>query len=534
MKCIHIILALFICCLAVVPAAELPEGKERPNIILIMCDDAGFSDFGFSGGFSDTPVLDRIASEGMFFRRAYNNARCMPTRASLMSGLNPELSYQYVLTAQCVTIPEVLRDAGYATYMIGKWHLGLGKRQHDGMPTIPSGRGFDRFYGIWAGAAMVNKPKLMRAAEGKKGGVHIIEDGRELPWDEVPDDYYNTVTWTDKAIEYIESTPADQPFFLYAAHTAPHWPLDPLPESLAHYEGRFDEGWDVLRERILARQKELGIIPEDYPMPPREYGVPAWEDAPEAMKDAFIRGCTSYFASILEMDQQIGRLLETVDKTGRGDNTMVVFLSDNGADNVIGGNPRGNMSNMPHVGWKLTYYEGGANTPMLIHWPGVVPEGAMNADQQVFLEDFMATFVDVAGADYPSEHHGQQIPPMEGRSLLAAMSDPQHVDPQRVHCWSHDGQRGVVQGAWKALLLNKKHPTNTKYFGERDGWFLYHNNENRIEAEDVSAQHPEKLQELIGIWRDWAERNRWAPSVRWGLHASDEANGIRDFRADTN
>lgn len=518
-------------------AGDLPTGKQ-PNIILIMCDDAGFADFGYSGGISDTPVLDELASQGVRFCQAYCNARCMPTRASLMTGLNPQLVGENRLNGQCVTIPEVLKDAGYSTYMIGKWHLGTEKTvdRDTGQKSIPTARGFDRFYGIWAGASQPRKAKLVEAWEkriandGKGFAPRIIEDGRVLPWDEVPDGYYNTTNWTDKAIEYIKSTPDDRPFFLYAAYTPPHWPLDPDPDEVARYKGRFDDGWDAVRARVLQRQKEIGLIPEDYPLPPREYGIHAFEPgSPEA--DKYTRGCETYYASITEMDTQIGRIVDTVKRMGRGKNTLVVFLSDNGADDVIGGGPRGNASNMPFMGYKLTYYDGGAATPMFAWWPGVIPANTINTGQQVMLEDCMATFVELAGAKYPTERLGQPIHPMQGRSIVRAMCDPEHVDPQRTWCWSHDGQRGVWHGDWKAVMINKNHPAAGKsYFdGTKDGWYLYHLDENRVESRDLADANPERLKEMIGIWKDWAQEVRWRPSPRWGLHSTDAANGITSY-----
>lgn len=515
-----------------------PLRDPRPNIILILCDDAGFADFGYTGGIAETPVLDKMAAQGMRFTRAYSNARCMPTRSSLMAGLNPQVGRDSPLSQQCVTIPEVLKDAGYATYMIGKWHLGASKTpdKRTGLASIPSSRGFDRFYGIWEGAANVNKKKLVQAAQNKEaaGGKgfapRIIEDGRELPWDEVPDNYYNTITWTDKAIEFIRSTPKDKPFFLYAAYTAPHWPLDPLPESIARYKGKFDEGWDVIRDRIFARQKELGLIPADYPPPPREYGIPPFQPGTKEA-DTFRNGCPIYYASITEMDEQIGRLVRTVEELGRGKNTLLVFLSDNGADNLIGGAARGNNSNLPFMGYKLTYFEGGARTPLLVWWPGVVPPNAIQKNQQVFLEDFMPTFIELAGARYPTERHGQKIAPLPGRSILRAIQDPAHADPQRTWCWEHDGQRGVWQGEWKAIMIEKRHPIGGTWGGTKDGWYLYRASDRQPETEDLAAAHPEKLKELIGVWREWAQSVQWSPSPRFGLHPTDAANGIADYGA---
>ena len=518
-------------------AADKPA-NTTPNIILIMCDDAGFADFGYTGGVSDTPVLDKLASQGMRFTRGYSNARCMPTRVSLMTGLNPQRSGEWgTLNAQCVTISEVLKEAGYATYMIGKWHLGYGKglpKKREtldmGLQSTPTGRGFDKFYGIWDGAAGVNKAKLMQAEKNGGFAPRIIDGDRPLELSEVPDDYYNTTTWTDKAIEFLKSTPADKPFFLYAAYTAPHWPLDPKPESLARYKGRFAEGWEVIRARIFENQKKLGLIPPNYPMPPLEHAVPPFSKEAEATMK-YESGCEMYYASITEMDEQIGRLLETVKEMGRADNTIVVFISDNGADSVIGGFARGHVSNTPFMGYKLSYYEGGAVTPLLISWPGKVPANTVNTKQEIKLEDHMATFLELAGATYPTERNGQKIHPMDGRSYLKAIKDSNTSDPDRIWCWEHDGQRGVRAGDWNAVFVERRHPFPKKEYSEdRDGWNLYKvTDNNRVESEDLSASNPEKMKEMIGLWTTWAKSINWSPSPRFGLHPSDAANGIADF-----
>ncbi len=539
---------------------QAEDARSTPNIILILCDDAGFSDFGFSGGISQTPVLDTLAREGVFFTRAYNNARCTPTRASLMTGICPNVSGWEPLSASCVTIPEMLQSAGYATYMVGKWHLGTGKSvdPESGAASTPKGRGFDRFYGIWSGVHNVSKAKILegltQAAKGKekksiacliddsalaglqKNGedsiTGIIDEDRPIPFKELPDNYYNTITWTDKAIEFIQSTLAKQPFFLYVAHTVPHWPLDPKPESIERFKGKFDEGWDVLRAKILENQKRLGIVDASYPMPPLEYGVPPVAEAHSNNIDKFKKDCAIYYAAIAEMDEQIGRLLNTVKQMGREQNTIVVFLSDNGADDVIGGKPRGNMSNMPYMGFKFTYYDGGCSTPLLVKWPGVVKAGTINRRQHVVVEDMMPTLLEIAGAVYPTEFKGQRIHPMEGRSFFKALGDPGHADPARTWCWEHDGQRGVWQDPWKAVMLDNRHLAVGKayYAGTKDGWFLYRLDGNRVESQDLARENPEQLKSMIEVWNEWAKSKRWTPSGHFGgLHSTGAANGIQDY-----
>ena len=531
---ISILTAVFLAANAVAAPAAVPP---KPNIILIMCDDAGFADFGPFGGLADTPVLDKLAAEGMRFTRAYSNARCMPTRASLLTGLNPQQCGENRLNGYCVTIPEVLKDAGYASYMVGKWHLGYGPGHGPSRETrdpvtqqlsTPAGRGFDRFYGIWAGASQPTKEKLMAAKDG--GAVRIIQDDRVLDWSEVPDDYYNTRTWTDKAIEFMKSTPQEKPFFLYVAHTAPHWPIGPPPESVARYKGRFDEGWDVLRQRIADRQKKLGLFPADYPVSPRSHLLPDYAAADNQTKTRFQSGTEQYYATITEMDEQIGRLIATLREMGREKNTLVVFFSDNGPDQLIGGPGRAELSRMPFSGYKLTYLEGGAATPLIVWWPGVVPANTINHRHQLMLEDHLATYIELAGAKYPAERLGQKITPLEGRSYLKAIMDPQYADPDRVWCWEHDGQRGVVANGYKAIFADRRHPAVKGSLPESmDGWSLYKHDPHRIETENLAAAQPERMKEMIEIWKAWAKRVEWVPSSRWNLHPGDAAHGIRVY-----
>ena len=251
-------------------------------------------------------------------RAAYNNGRCWPTRASLMTGLNPQLSGDSPIGPHCVTLPEMLRQAGYATAMVGKWHLGKpGEERVGGTQPTPAGRGFDRFYGIWEGAAMPTKPKLVRQweeSQKKKGGFgpRLIEGDRPLEWNEVPDDYYVTHTWGRKAVELVKSTPADKPLFLYLAHTAPHWPLEPRPESKARYAGKFDGDWEAIRQGILERQKAMGFFPPEYPLAPL---APAVALQPKDRAKG-VKSIIEHYASITEMDETIGWLMDALAETG--------------------------------------------------------------------------------------------------------------------------------------------------------------------------------------------------------------------------
>jgi arylsulfatase len=471
----------------------------------------------------------------MRFTRAMSNARCMPTRQSLLMGLNPQLvdSNQSRIGPNCITLAEVLKGVGYATYMVGKWHLGLGFRRPD-LHQTPTGRGFDRFYGIWHGAAFPTKPKLLEAAERSlqqdRHPVRIVEDGRELEWDEVPEDYYETFTWTDKAIEMIEGTDRETPVFTYVSYTAPHWPIWPKQEYVERYKGRYAEGPDVLRARILENQKREGIFPKDYPLYPRPDWVPGKADMESHEFDKYQSGTEEYYATITEMDTAIGRLVDCLKRTGRYENTLVIFLSDNGADNLIGGPARGLTSDTPFRGFKLTYYEGGPATPFIVRWPGVVPPGTMNTVQEVHLEDVMATVLEITGASYPENYRGNPIFPHQGRSFLRAVQDPNHSDGPRIWVWYHDGQRGVWADPWKAVFNEMRHPALQSYgFPDTlDGWNLYLLDEDRIEVGEMSDIHPEKMKEMIELWEKWARHVGWQPSPRWSPHPSDEFKGVKE------
>ncbi len=507
------------------PAAGETAGPGKPNIVLIMCDDAGFADFGCYGGVVQTPVLDRLAKEGIRFTRAYNNGRCWPTRASLMSGLNPQLSGDSPIGPQCATIPELLREAGYGTAMVGKWHLGMPaeEKKTGGLRPTPVGRGFERFYGIYEGAAMPTKAKLVKQwedAQKKKGGFGpmIVEGDRRLDWSEVPDDYYVTYTWGRKVVDFVKETPADKPLFLYVAHTAPHWPLEPRPASKALYEGKFDGDLEELRKGILERQKAMGLFPAEYPLAPRH---PETAPKPEARARA-TSSMIDHCASITEMDETIGWLLEALQQTGRDKNTLLLFLSDNGGEPLD--QDRARVSNTPFAGWKVSQWEGGIATPLIGWWPGRIPAGAINTGHEVHLEDFMATFLEIAGVDYPAEFQGRKIFPAQGRSFLPALRDPNHAGPGRVWCWDHDSQRGVWAAPWKAVFTDRRHPIHEKNTPERfAGWALFKFDKHRIEMENLAGAHPEVLERMTGLWQEWADSVGWKPSARFALLPDDKA-----------
>jgi len=524
MKRIRPILALFFALAASLTAAQ----PERPNIIVILADDAGFADFGAFGGVADTPEIDRLATEGMRFTQAFSNARCMPTRLSLLTGLPPQLAdYKLFneIKENSVTLAEVLGESGYATYMVGKWHIGLGGSSTEPEP-IPTERGFDRFYGIWEGAAWPRKQSLTEPERGD-GKVRIIEDGVELPWEEVPEDYYVTFTWNDKAIEMIESTPEDQPFFLYLAHTAPHWPIQPFQSYIDAYDGRFDAGWEAVRAEIFQNQQDLGLFPPTQTLAPLFPAVTPFAEADSNLIDSYTSSSEKYYAAVTEMDDSVGWLMDALEAEGRADNTLVIFLSDNGADEVIGGFERGMVSNTPFFGHKLSYYEGGIATPMIAWWPGKVPANTIQKKHEIRLEDFMATFLDITGAAYPKTYNGNKIFPHQGRSFLPALLDPDYDGGPRFWFWEHDAQRGVWNEPWKAVFNDRRHPVAEKNYTEaQNGWLLYNLADDRAEAAplaeftdlsqpgDNPTPEERRLLDMIQAWKDWAVSVGWEPTGR--------------------
>jgi arylsulfatase A-like enzyme len=517
------------------PAAEQAEGNRRPNIVLILVDDMGFSDIGCYGSEIQTPHLDRLAAGGVRLTQMYNGARCCPTRASLLTGLYPHQAgvghmvnnlgvpaYQGYLNEQCVTIAEALEPAGYRTYMTGKWHVGGyhstesadWKIGEAGYPT-PLQRGFDRHYGTLAGAgSFFNPHTLMR------DGEFVAPEG---------DDYYYTDAIGDASVEMIREAAAD-PFFLYVAFTAPHWPLHALPEDIAKYRGRYRQGWDALRQERHARLKQMGIVTPEWEITPRDENAPAWEDLSEEEQDWEDARMAVYAAQIDRMDQNVGKIVRALEEQGVAQDTLIMFLSDNGgcaeflredgrhssappltrdgrpvkignikglmpgpADTYMSYDlPWANASNTPFRLYKHWVHEGGIATPFIAYWPGTVPENRL-AHAPCNLIDIMATCLDAAGATYPRQHGGREIQPPEGESLLPLLHD-QAWSRERPICWEHEGNRAVRQGKWKLV---------SKFPGP---WELYDMERDRTELHDLTAEHPEKATELSRIWDVWAQR----------------------------
>ena len=520
---------LFTTLAACVAISLSAKKNEKPNIVLIMADDMGFSDIGCYGGEIPTPNLDKLAKNGVRFTQFYNTARCSPTRASLLTGLHPHQAgmgrlaeekigitthnpegYLGYLNNHCVTIAEVLKPAGYNTYMAGKWHLG----QRDSSKW-PLQRGFDRFYGILTGATSYFRP------DGVRG---LTLGNQQLP---APTnaDFYTTDAFTDFAIKAVHENRDGVPFFLYLAFNSPHWPLHARQEDIVKFVGKYREGWDKLRSERHQRMIKMGIVSKEWQLSDRDAGAREWEKLSEEEKSNLDYRMAVYAAQVHRMDWNIGRLMETLREKGQLENTLIVFLSDNGAcaepyTDLGGGrqeqinNPEvmgaisygqgwANCSNTPFRRFKSMLNEGGISAPLIMHWPAGIRArlGSLN-DTPGYLPDMMPTFLAISGASYPKEFNGQPITPLEGRNLVPIINKHGQKPATREMFWEQYGFKAVRTGDMKAVYSPKE--SYDKHGSGR--WELYDLKKDRTEMHDLAATQPEKLKELIAQWAAWAAR----------------------------
>lgn len=511
----------------------LQAADERPNVIVILADDMGFSDIGPYGGEIETPTLDSLATGGMKFSRFYNSGRCCPTRASLMTGLHPHQtgigwmtnppqekkmdhgpdfpSYRGFLNRNSVTMAEVLRESGYATFLAGKWHLGMNERDR-----WPLQRGFDKFYGNLPGASNFFTPEYPR-------GITYQNEQIENPESTTDRRYYTTDAFTDYAMKFIgeEKAEDDRPFFLYLAYTAPHWPLHAHQEEVQKYVGNYMDGWDKLRETRLRRQQELGLIDEDWKLSDRSFK--AWDEmSPQKQKDMDLR-MANYAAMIDRMDQNIGRLVDYLKETNQFDNTLILFMSDNGAcqeggklggktdpfdlatwEGTYGSGPGygevwANASNTPFRKFKHFTHEGGLSSPLIAHWPqGIEPRSDWYGDPATLI-DLAPTVYELAGASYPAEYGGNSIHALTGRSLAPAFNG---VSLERAEplFFEHEDNAAIMDGKWKLVGSKVSVP------GAVDvaKWELYNLEEDRTETNDLAARRPKVTERLAQRWADWS------------------------------
>ncbi len=502
----------------------------RPDIVIVLADDMGYSDIGCFGGEVKTPALDSLARDGLRFTEFYKAGRCCPTRASLLTGLYPHQAgighmVEPGKTPGCigrlndrsVTIAEVLKGAGYRTACFGKWHVTwfdyvTGKAAH--RDSWPLQRGFDHYVGSLAGGGNYYQPK------GWMVDNEFVEPG---------EGFYYTDAVADAAVDFVGKVDASQSLFMYVAFTAPHWPLHAHEEDIAKYKGVYDVGWDALRESRYQRMLQMGVIDPSWKLSPRDSRVAAWtEDSDD--KAWRVRQMATYAAMIDRMDQGIGRILAALEKAGRFQNTLFLFLSDNGGceetpgmpglqrfaapgqDTSRWGNrpdvqagppgtfqsygiPWANASNTPFRWYKSEVHEGGISTPLIAHWPiGIDPSrrGDMARDPG-HLIDLMATCVDVSGAAYPTSFQTREVRPMEGVSLAPAFKGDALQRKQPIF-FEHEGNQAIRDGKWKLVKLPKR------------DWELYNLEEDRSELHDLAAEQAERVKAMSEAWLGWAKR----------------------------
>ena len=560
-KTFLLVILLISCALALTGCFDQnsPPKDQRPNIILIMSDDMGYSDIGCYGSEINTPNLDNLAANGLRFTQFYNTARCCPTRASLMTGLYPHQAgvghmmndkglegYSGNLSRKAVTIAEVLGTAGYSTYMSGKWHLtpGRHKEQLTNKSNWPLQRGFQKFFGTIHGAGSFYDPNSLT-----RDNTLIAPTG----------DFYYTDAISDNSVKYIDSHQGDNPFFMYVAYTAAHWPMHALPKDIAKYKGKYDLGWDKTRNDRYKRMIEMGLIKEEWPLSAPIESPYSWEDS--ELKEWHAQCMEVYAAMIDNMDQGIGRIVEALKRKGELEHTLIFFLQDNGAcaeqygmwkelpgdiddrplkpmgpgelqydmvpevtregkpvkvgrevtpgpaDSYIGYDPMwANASNTPFRMFKHWVHEGGIATPLIAHWPEKIQAKNAFRSQPSHLIDIMATCVDVAGAVYPETFGDQQIYPMEGKSLVPAFDD-KPLGREALY-WEHEGNRAIRVGKWKLVSEPHKNVKELDNVEElpMEEWELYDIENDRTETNNLAAQHPDKVQELSEMWMRWAKR----------------------------
>ncbi len=513
--------------LFLISSLDTITAASKPNIVLIVADDMGFSDIGCYGSEIPTPNIDALAKGGLRYNQFYNTARCSPTRAALLTGLHPHQAgmgrlaeeaigkkgdmpdaYLGYLSDHSVTIAEALRPAGYQTIASGKWHLGMRDES-----KWPLQRGFDRFYGILAGATSYFKP------EGNRGLT--LENQQINPPSEAG--YYTTNAFTDYAIRAVKETKPDAPFFLYLAFNAPHWPLQAPKEDIDKFVGKYRGGWDKLRAARHAKMIQLGIVEKNWLLSERDADARTWDSLSEKQQTDLDYRMAVYAAQIHCMDRNIGRLVETLKSEKKMENTLILFLSDNGGCSEpftdLGGGEQvqindpgmsgaisygvgwANASNTPFRKFKSCLNEGGIATPLIVHWPAGLKTAAGAIDSTPgYLTDIMPTLLEAGSASYPAEHHGQSILPLEGRSLIPSFNAQQKPDNERIFTWEQYGNKAVRVGNLKAVFPQ---PGKTHGTGK---WELFDMSSDRTELNDLAAKRPDELEKLIPQWNAWATR----------------------------
>jgi len=542
-----------------------PQGA--PNVIVMLADDLGFADLGCYGSEIDTPSLDRLAAEGLRYTNFHVNPMCSPTRASLLTGLNHHLAgmghvahsdpgypgYAHELRDNAVTMAELFRDSGWASLMVGKWHLCKDSDLHEAADrhSWPLQRGFDRYYGILDGFTNFHQPH------------RLYEDNHHVAVDRYDEDYYFTDDLTSRAISMIDdlrsSHPA-KPFFLYFAHGAVHAPLQAKRADIAKYRGAYDAGWDVIRRRRFERQLELGVIPGHTVLPPRNsealHEVQPWDGLSDIERETFARYMEIFAGMVDNVDQNFARLRSHLEAIGEWHNTVVVFTSDNGGSReglysgtsayfrtllsqvrsteledtcidhsrleLLGG-PRA-LAHYP-MGWamvsgtpfrlyKTNTHQGGHQVPFIVSWPAAIEATGEIRTQYQHVTDLLPTLAELTGLCLPEQRHGRPLPPPAGASMTAGISDPEAPSSHPEQYYEMTGHRGFYRDGWSAVTCHRpRRPFSA------DAWELHNLRDDPSESEDLSASRPDKLTELQQAWEEAAWANQVFPL--------DEGNAVK-------
>lgn len=537
---------------------------KKPNVIVILADDMGFSDIGCFGSEIKTPNIDRLAANGLRFTQFYNTARCSPTRASLLTGLYPHQAgmgflastnyeqegYRDDLSKNAVTLSEVFKNNGYATYMTGKWHLSENIAPNGDQSNWPHQRGFDRHFGTINGSGSFYDPGTLVSNNT------FIAPGK---------DFYYTDAISDTTVKFINEHPEGKPFFFYVAYTAAHWPLHAPANEVKKYKGVYDIGWDEIRAQRFNKLKELGIIDKRGVLTERGVDIPEWKNEP--LKEWQVRRMEVYAAMIDIMDQGIGRIISALEQKGVLENTIIFYMHDNGGcaepqgthtnemplteeqkilnplpydsvfygrrpvysrdgrtirsgRGVMAGDPDtwvaygeewANVSNTPFRLYKHWVHEGGISSPLIVHWPAGISANNELRTQTSHLIDMMATCIEVAGINYPKTFNGHAILPYEGKSLVPAFTNqPIHRD---FIFWEHEGNRAIRSGKWK-LVSRTKEMKKFKHSDE-NAWELFDMENDRSETNNLAVKYPKKVKYLSLLWKKEAARTKATPWP-WG------------------
>ena len=547
--------------LCTLPLHAQKKEAKKPNIIVILTDDMGYSDIGCYGSEINTPNIDKLGMNGIRFTQFYNTARSSCSRASLLTGLYPHeanmgflSNYNYTepgygddLSKNSLTLAQVLKSAGYSTYMSGKWHVSKNIDNVKGdKSNWPLQRGFDRFFGILNGSDNYYDPGTLMSNNT------FIAPAKN---------FYMTYAVGDTAVSYIRSQSKEKPFFMYVAFTAAHWPLQAPENEIDKYKGKYNIGWDSVREMRFEKQKKLGVIPKNTVLSTRSPEIPAWKD--ETMKPFQERRMETYAAMVDAMDQGVGKIIAALKEKGELENTIIFYMHDNGgcaelegsdkptvplteeqkvlkplpadyiqmskkpeytrdgkfvrsgrgvmagpADTWVAYGPEwANVSNTPFRLYKQFVHQGGISSPLIINWPsGIKNKGAITR-QVSHLMDIMPTIIELSGANYPATMNGNKIQPLEGISLTPTFNNK--TVERKLVFWEHQANRALRMGNWKLVAKTKSPKKFTK--ADENAWELYNLEQDPSEMNNLASKYPEKVKEMAAIWKKEAVRTKALP-----------------------